>query len=136
MEKEPNDIEQAKRDDVNSDEPDQTLESPIISEKPKFSVYSVHEKWIIVGMASVAGIFRSAEIPFQTHIILRARYSPLTANIYLPAIPTLVNAFHKSIEDINLTVTMYMVFQGLCKPSIFLPNQLIRTILTVLSYVV
>ncbi|KAF8143315.1 major facilitator superfamily domain-containing protein [Mycena galopus ATCC 62051] len=39
--------------------------------------------------------------------------STLSANIYFPAIPTLAVAFHKSIELINLTVTLNMVFQGL-----------------------
>ncbi|KAF7793391.1 hypothetical protein EIP86_004503 [Pleurotus ostreatoroseus] len=64
-------------------------------EKP-YSIYTTREKWMIVIMASVAGIF-----------------SPLTANIYFPAIPTLANAFHKPVELINLTVTMYMVLQGI-----------------------
>lgn len=31
-------------------------------------------------------------------------FSPLTANIYFPAIPTLSNVFDKSTELINLTV--------------------------------
>jgi multidrug resistance protein len=39
--------------------------------------------------------------------------SPLPANIYFPAIPTLANAFHQSIETINQTVTVYLIFQGL-----------------------
>ena len=38
--------------------------------------------------------------------------SPLTANIYFPAIPELSRVFGKSTELINLTVTMYMVLQG------------------------
>ena len=41
-------------------------------------------------------------------------FSPLTANIYFPAIPTISSAFHKSTELINLTVTVYMVVQGIC----------------------
>ena len=41
-------------------------------------------------------------------------YSPFTANIYFPAIPVISTAFNKSVELINLTVTMYMVMQGLC----------------------
>lgn len=41
--------------------------------------------------------------------------SPLTANIYLPAIPTMAAAFHKSTELINITVTVYMIFQGICE---------------------
>ena len=48
------------------------------------------------------------------HRMLTIPFSPFTANIYLPAIPTIANAFHRSIEDINLTVTVYMVFQGVC----------------------
>ncbi|KIY45796.1 MFS general substrate transporter [Fistulina hepatica ATCC 64428] len=38
--------------------------------------------------------------------------SPMTANIYLPALPTLVDEFHTTTEVINLTVTIYLVFQG------------------------
>ena len=40
--------------------------------------------------------------------------SPLTANIYFPAIPTIASQFQKSVEMINLTVTIYMVMQGIC----------------------
>jgi hypothetical protein len=40
-------------------------------------------------------------------------FSPLTAIIYFPAIPAIAVSFHKSIELINVTVTMYMVFQGI-----------------------
>lgn len=61
-----------------------------------YSVYTRSEKWAIVGLIS-----------------LGATFSPLSANIYFPAIPTLADDFHKSLELINLTVTMYMIFQGL-----------------------
>ena len=43
--------------------------------------------------------------------------SPFTANIYFPAIPVISKDFHKDVELINLTVTMYMVMQGICTPS-------------------
>ncbi|KAJ3556518.1 hypothetical protein NM688_g1983 [Phlebia brevispora] len=75
-------------------EPTTSLANPQV-DKP-YSIYTKREKWLIVIMASIAGLF-----------------SPLTANIYFPAIPTLSTAFHKSIELINLTVTMYMVLQGI-----------------------
>jgi len=65
------------------------------SDKP-YSIFTHGEKWFIVLLASSAGIF-----------------SPLTANIYLPAIPVMAAAFHKSTELINVTVTVYMVFQGI-----------------------
>ncbi|KAI0275306.1 MFS general substrate transporter [Gloeopeniophorella convolvens] len=61
-----------------------------------YSAFSRREKWIIVSIASYAALF-----------------SPLTANIYFPAIPVMSRDFHKSIELINLTVTMYMVMQGI-----------------------
>lgn len=63
-------------------------------EKP-YSIYTAGEKWFIVTIAAFAALF-----------------SPFTANIYFPAIPTIAAAFHRSIEDINLTVTVYMVVQG------------------------
>ncbi|KAI4528963.1 MFS general substrate transporter [Schizophyllum commune Loenen D] len=65
------------------------------SEEP-FSIYTKHEKWIIVALISMG-----------------ATFSPLSANLYLPAIPTIADAFGKSIELINLTVTIYMVLQGI-----------------------
>ncbi|KAK7001453.1 MFS domain-containing protein [Favolaschia claudopus] len=60
------------------------------------SIYTRVEKWFIVSLIALGGLF-----------------SPLSSNIYLPVIPTLAEVFHKSIELINLTVTMYIVFQGL-----------------------
>ncbi|PBK76751.1 MFS general substrate transporter, partial [Armillaria solidipes] len=77
-----------------------SLGAPQETEKP-YSVYSTKEKWFIVALTSFAGLF-----------------SPLTANIYLPAIPVLTVDFNKSTELINITVTVYMIFQGLCAGSI------------------
>ncbi|KAJ6594563.1 MFS general substrate transporter [Mycena capillaripes] len=61
-----------------------------------YSVFTTREKWFIVSLISFGALF-----------------SPLSANIYFPAIPTLAVAFNKSIELINLTVTLNMVFQGI-----------------------
>jgi multidrug resistance protein len=58
-------------------------------------MYSGREKWFLVSMVAVAGLF-----------------SPLPANIYFPAIPTLTTVFDRSVEDLNLTVTVYLVMQG------------------------
>ncbi|KAJ7643818.1 major facilitator superfamily domain-containing protein [Roridomyces roridus] len=65
------------------------------TEEP-FSIYTSREKWLIVSLVALGALF-----------------SPLSANIYFPAIPTIAAAFHKSIELINLTVTINMVFQGI-----------------------
>ncbi|PPQ72338.1 hypothetical protein CVT26_007309 [Gymnopilus dilepis] len=58
--------------------------------------FSKKEKWLIVSFTAFAGLF-----------------NPFTATIYYPAIPLLTKAFHKSTELINLTVTTYVVLQGI-----------------------
>ncbi|KAJ7671742.1 major facilitator superfamily domain-containing protein [Mycena rosella] len=65
------------------------------AEEP-YSIFTSREKWFIVSLIAFGGLF-----------------SPLAANIYFPAIPTIAVAFDKSIELINLTVTLNMVFQGI-----------------------
>jgi hypothetical protein len=82
-----------------------------------FSVFNTREKWIIIALASFAGLFRSVpaalfDCSSTTHS--ECARSPLTANIYFPAIQTIANAFHTSVELINVTVTVYMVLQGIC----------------------
>ncbi|USP72758.1 hypothetical protein yc1106_00032 [Curvularia clavata] len=42
-----------------------------------------------------------------------AFFSPLTASVYLPALPAIAKEFNVSYSAINLTVTTYMIFQGL-----------------------
>ncbi|KAL8713851.1 MAG: hypothetical protein Q9220_001996 [cf. Caloplaca sp. 1 TL-2023] len=39
--------------------------------------------------------------------------SPLTATIYLPLLPLLAAHFHVSLQAINLTLTLYIIFQAL-----------------------
>ncbi|KAJ3966936.1 MFS general substrate transporter [Lentinula raphanica] len=80
---------------------DKTSTEPV---EKAYSIYTSKEKWFIVTLVSFAGIFRQVSPLY---------FIPFTANIYFPAIPTLVSAFHKSTELINLTVTMYMILQGL-----------------------
>lgn len=59
-------------------------------------IYSVKEKWAIVILASITSAFSTVSSP-----------------IYLPAIPTLEKHFHSTTEKINLTVTIYSIFQGI-----------------------
>ncbi|KAJ7457887.1 MFS general substrate transporter [Mycena latifolia] len=72
----------------------EAVPTPLVEEP--YSIFTSREKWLIVSLISFGGLF-----------------SPLSANIYFPAIPTLAAAFNKSIELINLTVTLNMVFQGI-----------------------
>ncbi|KAI0854058.1 MFS general substrate transporter [Daldinia vernicosa] len=49
---------------------------------------------------------------------ISAFISPITANIYFPAIPALSQDLGVSVAQINLTLTTYMIFQGLA-PTFF-----------------
>ena len=69
--------------------------------RPIHSLFSKRQKRYIVFMTAWAGFF-----------------SPLSANIYFPALNTLAADLKVSNELINLTLTSYMIFQGLA-PTIF-----------------
>ncbi|KAF7545639.1 hypothetical protein G7046_g9516 [Stylonectria norvegica] len=68
-----------------------------------YSIYSHREKWLLTGIVAVAGLF-----------------GPLPANIYFPALPTLSVVFSRTVEDLNLTVTIYLAMQG-CSPMLWGP---------------
>ncbi|EXJ93733.1 hypothetical protein A1O1_02126 [Capronia coronata CBS 617.96] len=68
---------------------------------PVHSVFSPNQKRFIVFMAAWAGFF-----------------SPVSGNIYLPALNPLARDLHVSDTLINLTLTSYMIFQGLA-PAFF-----------------
>ncbi|KUI68354.1 Quinidine resistance protein 2 [Cytospora mali] len=63
---------------------------------PRYSAFTLWEKRFIVLGASLSAFF-----------------SPLTAQIYYPALNILQQDFHVSSSQINLTVTTYMIFQGI-----------------------
>lgn len=65
---------------------------PPITEQKNYSSFTTNQKRLIIFTASVGSLF-----------------SPLTANIYLPALNTLASDLHVSSSAINLTVTTYMV---------------------------
>ena len=66
-----------------------------------FSAFSKRTKWSIVAISGMAGMF-----------------SPISSNIFVPAIPTLSDAFNRSESDISLAVTIYLVLQAIT-PAIF-----------------
>ncbi|KAK3300648.1 major facilitator superfamily domain-containing protein [Chaetomium fimeti] len=61
-----------------------------------YSVFDAWEKRFIVFMVALASFF-----------------SPVSANIYFPALNTLAQDYRVSTTLINLTITVYMIFQGL-----------------------
>lgn len=75
--------------------------STVQSNSPPYSVFSKRKKQLIVLLAAWGGFF-----------------SPLSANIYFPALTSLTRDFNVSSTLMNLTLTSYMIFQGLA-PTIF-----------------
>ena len=66
-----------------------------------YSAFPQHTKWLIVAICGAAGVF-----------------SPISSNIFVPAIPTLAAEFHRSEQDISLAITIYLIFQAIT-PSFF-----------------
>jgi len=75
--------------------------SAVSSRSPPYSAFSMRKKRYIVFMTAWAGLF-----------------SPISANTYYPALNTLSQELKVSNELINLTLTSYLIFQGL-SPTIF-----------------
>ncbi|RAO65763.1 uncharacterized protein BHQ10_001775 [Talaromyces amestolkiae] len=72
-----------------------TKTSTTLSQKP-YTSFSTGQKWFIVGMATAASFF-----------------SPLSGQIYFPVLPVLTQSYHLSQTLLNISVTTYLIFQGL-----------------------
>ncbi|GAA5926950.1 MFS transporter [Sporobolomyces koalae] len=68
---------------------------------PPYSIHDHKFRWFIVFLVAAA-----------------AMMSPLSANIYFPVIPAIASDLQTSTQAINLSVTVYMIFQGI-SPSFF-----------------
>ncbi|KAI1137638.1 MFS general substrate transporter [Hypoxylon sp. FL0543] len=81
--------------------------SPPGPEEP-YSIFDKRQKALIVLIVSTA-----------------ATFSGFASNIYFPALPTIAHDLNVSIELVNLTVTSYLIFQGLA-PSLWGPVSDVR----------
>lgn len=88
-------------DSSNVDLPELESLHTAATNSPPWSIFTKGQKRFIVFMVALAGFF-----------------SPLSANIYFPALNSLARDFNVSSGVINLTLTSYMIFQGLA-PTIF-----------------
>ncbi|KAI0007648.1 major facilitator superfamily transporter [Xylariaceae sp. FL0662B] len=70
-------------------------EAPVVDNRPKYSIFTTWEKRSIVLGAAMGAFF-----------------SPLTGQIYFPALNVVAKDLGVSISQINLTVTTYLIFQG------------------------
>ncbi|BFZ57215.1 hypothetical protein PYCC9005_004266 [Savitreella phatthalungensis] len=74
---------------------------------PASGVISLHEK-----------LTKAQKMSLTLLVAITSTFSPMSAVMYVPAIPTIANDLNKSIAAINLSVTSYMLFQGV-SPSIW-----------------
>ncbi|KAL1932432.1 hypothetical protein VTP01DRAFT_8110 [Rhizomucor pusillus] len=72
------------------------IETSKSSVQEPYSVFSKSQKIVIVAISSFAGLL-----------------SPLSANTYFPALPVIEEELDTTTELVNVTVTVYMIFQGL-----------------------
>ena len=61
-----------------------------------YSSFSIRQRNVIIAIASIAGTI-----------------SPLSSNLYAPAIPSIADKLNVSTSAINLTVTTYLIVQGI-----------------------
>lgn len=88
-------------DKCGSSDDGRPAESPAADLDALYSIYTPQQKHFIVFMSGLGGFF-----------------SPLSANTYLPSIPSLASSLDVSPSLMNLTVTAFLIFQGLA-PSFY-----------------
>lgn len=77
------------------------METPASDPEPPYHILSKAQKWRLVVFVSLAGAF-----------------SPLSSNIYFPAIQSISHDLGVSTTLVALTITVYMIVQGIA-PSLF-----------------
>lgn len=83
-----------KTDDGPSSEP--TTTEPTAEDTEPYSVFSPWQQNTIIGLAALGGWFSS-----------------ISSFIYFPAIPFLASDIHVSVQQVNLTVTSYLIMSGI-----------------------
>ncbi|KAH8427883.1 putative MFS multidrug transporter [Aspergillus melleus] len=86
----------------------QSTPPPTTAPEAPFSLFDKKQKALIVLLVSTA-----------------ATFSGFASNIYFPALSTIANDLNVSVELVNLTVTSYLIFQGLA-PSLWGPISDVR----------
>ncbi|KAL8702140.1 MAG: hypothetical protein Q9224_000144 [Gallowayella concinna] len=82
--------------DLEPSKKDSPEQGPRLSSAPHYTVFTSSHRRLITLI-----------------LILTMLASPLTATIYLPLLPLLVDHFQVSPQAINITLTLYIVFQAL-----------------------
>lgn len=77
--------------------------SPVPLSEPPYSIFDARQRALIVAIVSIA-----------------ATFSGFASNIYFPALPMIAKDLGVSVDLTNLTVTSYLIFQGIA-PSLWGP---------------
>ncbi|PNP39608.1 hypothetical protein TGAMA5MH_08424 [Trichoderma gamsii] len=95
----------ASKDNLDPERPSPTTETPPPATEPTepYSIFDSRQRALIVVIVSTA-----------------ATFSGFASNIYFPALPTIAHDLNVSVELVNLTVTSYLIFQGIA-PSLWGP---------------
>ena len=77
-------------------EPEKSITQPPQSDEPPYTIFSEKQKIFTITVASFAAFI-----------------SPVSSSIYYPALNSLASDLHVTVSTINLTITAYIVCQGL-----------------------
>lgn len=118
------------RDERNDTSLEAAQPAPAVVQVP-YTIFDTRQKWLIVCIVSVAATCPSLPPPsppclhpWLTHPP-PAPVSGFASNIYFPALPAVAADLRVSVELVTLTVTSYLVFQGLA-PSVWGPVSDVR----------
>lgn len=93
-----------------------------VPEEDPYSIFDKRQKGLIVLIVSTAATCELT-IPRAMLSLIKSymnKVSGFASNIYFPALPTIAQDLNVSVELVNLTVTSYLIFQGLA-PSLWGP---------------
>ena len=96
-----------------------TIPSNSLHEQP-FSIFDRRQKALIILIVTIAAtckLYVAESCSLLTDVLLVTGFA---SNIYFPALPTIAKDLGVSVELVNLSVTSYLIFQGLA-PSLWGP---------------
>jgi hypothetical protein len=88
----PAETDHSEKDQSDDSQPNNALKTTTSASDKPYSIFTPWQKRFIILAASTGSFI-----------------SPLTSNIYFPALNTIASDLHVSISQINLTITTYMV---------------------------
>lgn len=98
---------------------------PLQPAEEPYSIFDKRQRACVVLIVSIAATCKTLRVPRQEYSTLKRpankdKVSGFSSNIYFPAIPTIADDLGVSNELVNVTVTSYLIFQGLA-PSLWGP---------------